>query len=297
MADPTADPTVDDDLTEEDQTAASAVEVDTDAPTDETEGEPAAVVEAEDDELVITLGDEPAPEHDAVEETPVIRQIRQKNRELVQALRNTEAELRRVKTAPVQAAEPEDPGPLPKISDFDFDEDKHQEAVSAWTAKKSAADARKAQRQEAEQEGQRQWLKRVAGYESAKKALKVPNFSDAEDNVLQALSVTQQGLLLKVKEPEKLVYALGMSPKRLQTLAAIADPIDFVYAVGELRQEMKVQPRKKPPVPERVPSRGGVTGYSAMDSTLEKLRADAEKTGDYTKVRAYKENLNAKKAA
>jgi hypothetical protein len=258
-----------------------------DAP--DTEGPP-----GDDDELVITLGEEqPEPEP---EETPVIRQMRQALKEAKRREREKDAILQQLQARPA-APEPQDPGPIPKIADFDFDDDKHAAAVSEWTAKKAAAELAKAQRQRQQQEQQEAWNKRVQAYEQAKTALKVPRFDDAEEAVKDNLSIAQQSLILKAKEPEKLIYVLGNNPKRLKALAAITDPVDFVYAVGELRQEMRVIPKKKPPVPERVPSRGGAAGYTTADNTLEKLRAEAEKTGDYSRVMAYKREAKAKSSA
>jgi FMN phosphatase YigB (HAD superfamily) len=256
-----------------------------DAP--DTEGPP-----GDDDELVITLGEEqPEPEP---EETPVIRQMRQALKEAKRREREKDAILQQLQARPA-APEPQDPGPIPKIADFDFDDDKHAAAVSEWTAKKAAAELAKAQRQRQQQEQQEAWNKRVQAYEQAKTALKVPRFDDAEEAVKDTLTIAQQSLILKAKEPEKLIYALGNNPKRLKALAAITDPVDFVYAVGELRQEMRVIPKKKPPVPERVPARGGAGGYTTADNSLEKLRAEAEKTGDYSRVLAYKRDMKAKK--
>jgi hypothetical protein len=256
-----------------------------DAP--DTEGPP-----GDDDELVITLGEEqPEPEP---EETPVIRQMRQALKEAKRREREKDAILQQLQARPA-APEPQDPGPIPKIADFDFDDDKHAAAVSEWTAKKAAAELVKAQRQQQQQQQQEAWNKRVQAYEQAKTALKVPRFDDAEEAVKDNLSIAQQSLILKAKEPEKLIYVLGNNPKRLKALAAITDPVDFVYAVGELRQEMRVIPKKKPPVPERVPARGGAGGYTTADNSLEKLRAEAEKTGDYSRVLAYKRDMKAKK--
>ena len=262
-----------------------------------TEGdEPAPSGESsDDDELVITLGDEPAPEPEP-EETPVIRQMRQALKEAKKREREKDALLAQIQARPA-AAEPEDPGPMPKISEFDFDEDKHSQAVEQWTAKKAAADLSRLKRQQQQEAAQAEWGKRVQAYEQAKTALKVPRFDDAEEAVKDTLTIAQQSLLLKAKDPEKLVYALGNNPKRLKALASITDPVDFVYAVGELRQEMKVIPKKKPPVPERVPARGGAAGYTTADNTLEKLRAEAERTGDFSKVFAYKSAQKAKKQA
>lgn len=276
-----------DEPTEPQEEAEEVAEADGEEPE-----EPAA--EEESEELVITLGDEAPPEVDPAEDTPVIRTMRQRLRELNRE--NAQLKAAKVQEVPAQPAV-QDPGPPPKIADYDYDDEKHAEAVASWAAKKAAAEAAKAEQAKQAKAEQDAWLNRVQGYEQAKKALKVPNFADAEDNVLQSLSVAQQGLLLKAKEPEKLVYVLGTNPKRLQALAQVKDPVDFVYAVAELKQEIKVQQRKKPPVPERVPNRGSAAGFSASSNQLEKLREEAARTGDFSKVVAYKASLKAAQKA
>ena len=56
---------------------------------------------------------------------------------------------------------------------------------------------------------------------------------------------------------------------------------------------MKVTNRKAAPPPEKtVRGNGAVSG--TVDSQLERLRAEAEKTGNYTKVNAYKMQLRNK---
>ena len=55
---------------------------------------------------------------------------------------------------------------------------------------------------------------------------------------------------------------------------------------------MKVVRGKAPPPEKRIS--GGVPGVSgALDDTLERLRAEAEKTGNYSKVMAYKRQMKA----
>jgi hypothetical protein len=56
---------------------------------------------------------------------------------------------------------------------------------------------------------------------------------------------------------------------------------------------LKVTNRKAAPPPEKtVQGTGRVTG--SVDSTLDRLRADAEKSGDYSKVFAYKQQKRNK---
>ena len=98
------------------------------------------------------------------------------------------------------------------------------------------------------------------------------------------------------ENPALVVYALGKNPKKAKELAAISDPVKFAFAVAKLETQLKVTPRKTAPVPERQ-IRGSAQLSGAVDSTLERLRAEADKTGDRTKVAAYLNAQRAKKAA
>ena len=101
-------------------------------------------------------------------------------------------------------------------------------------------------------------------------------------------NVTQQGIIVQgADNPALVVYALGKNPKKAKELASITDPVKFAIAVGKLETQLKVTNRKAPPPPEKT-LQGTGPKSGAVDSTLERLRADAEKTGDYTKVLQYK---------
>lgn len=273
--------------------AAVAVEGDGDTPADQV-AEPA-------DEVVITLGDEPADADEEDAKNPVIRDIRKAQRDAVRALRQAEREkaaladeVARLKGGGQQETAL---GPRPKLSDpaIDFDEDKLDSALTDWHAKKQADDARKAQQADQARKSQEAWDARRNTYETAKKALKVPDFEDAEDSVRESLSVVQQGVILNgCESPELMVYALGKNPKKAKELAAIADPVKFAFAVAKLETQLKVTPRKTAPAPESV-VRSGMPGAVAVGGAqLAKLQADAQRTGDYSEYFAAKRRLKPK---
>jgi hypothetical protein len=89
------------------------------------------------------------------------------------------------------------------------------------------------------------------------------------------------------------VYALGKNPKKAKELASITDPVKFAFAVAKLEAQLKVAPRKTPPPPEgAIRSTAPISG--TVDSNLDRLRSEAERTGDYSKVYRYKQQLKAK---
>lgn len=262
--------------------------------------------DTDDGETVITLGgDEPAEEAD--DEPPAegavnwVREVRKTNKALVRTVREKEAEIARLKGAGTTGGAPAQivVGAEPTFEGCEYDPDKFKAALTAWTKTKADADAQESARAAARTNEEKAWRTRVDAVEGAAAKLKV---RDPEGAVLAfegSFSVLQRGIIMGAPEDAAtsaaLRYALGMNPARAKALAAIADPIKFAMKLNDEIREMKVNTRKPAPVPERRVS-GNVAGAAAVDNTLNRLRAEAEKTGNHTKVIAYK-NAQRKKAA
>ena len=264
---------------------------------DEAEDEQAEPVEAEaeesetdDDGLVVSIdGESPAPEEAAPE---WVRDLRKQHREQKRRNRELEQELEQMRSQG-QRARPL--GPKPTLEVYDYDTDKYEAALANWFDRKRRHDAEQEAVQRQQQAITHQWEQKQQEYFRRKEALKARDFDDAEDVVKDILNVTQQGIIVKGAEnPEIVVYALGKNPKKAQELAQIDDPIDFAFAISKLEAKLKVATKKSAPPPEKtVKGQGRVSG--SVDSTLERLRAEAEKTGDYSKVLRYKKQLKANK--
>jgi hypothetical protein len=207
------------------------------------------------------------------------RELKQKVRELEQA----EA-ARRAAEAP----KVDDVGPEPDLADdgIDFDKDVFKQKWAAWNERKRKADETAAKQRAEQEAAQAAWNAKVSSYQAAKASLKVSDFDDAEHAVMSTMDVTQQAILLKLPKPELMVYAVGKNLAKLKELAAIKDPIDFAFAAAKLETQLKVQPRKAPPAPE-TKVRNTAGGAVAVDNTLSKLQAEADRTGDRSKVAAY----------
>lgn len=243
--------------------------------------------EDDDGPLVVSLGEEPEQPEDEKRAPDWLRDLRKSNREKDRRIRELESQLSAGRPA---EAQPIEVGKEPDVDDYEtWNEEgkaKFKKDYAEWNARSSAAAKQKADREAAEQQQREVWQRTQSAYDTAKAALKVEHFEDAEDAVKDALSQTQQGILLVAMEPKKaalMVYALGSAPKKLKELSAITDPIKFTVAVTKLESEMKVSKTKAAPAPERV-VRGNVAGAAAVDSQLERLRKEARQTGDYTKV-------------
>ena len=129
----------------------------------------------------------------------------------------------------------------------------------------------------------------MEGYTKARDTLKVRDFEDAEAVTGDALSNVQQGIIISgADNPALVVYALGKNPKRAKELAGITDPVQFAFAIAKLETQLKIQSKKTPPPPEKSVRGGSAPVSGAVDSTLERLRDEAARTGDMSKVIAYK---------
>jgi hypothetical protein len=249
---------------------------------DETEAEA-----EEEDGVVVTIGEEaPPPEEEETERAPEwVRDLRKQYRE--EKRRNKE--LQEQLAATTGATKVAELGQKPTLEAADYDTERYEKELAAWYDRKRKHDEAEAARQAEAETAEREWKQKLEGYQSAKATLKVRDYDDAEEVVQDAFTVTQQGMILQgADNPALLVYALGKNPKRAKELASIKDPVKFAFAVARLETQLKVTKRKASSKPEPTISGTGRPSGS-VDSTLERLRKDAEKTGDYSKVYAYKQ--------
>jgi len=244
------------------------------------------------DEVTVSIGDEAPPEEENPS-TAAFARMRIETRELRKKIRDYEAreQIAPAKPKPVV-------GPKPKLEDHDYDTDKYETALESWYKQKDAVESARRQQQQQADEHQRTWQSKLDGYAKAKTDLKVRDYEDAEATVQEALNVTQQGIVLQGAEnPALVVYALGKNPKKAKELAAITDPVKFAFAIAKLEAQLKVTSTRKPPAPERGIPVGNAPISGTTDSVLERLRVDAERTGDMTKVIAYRRQQRSKQAS
>ena len=246
--------------------------------------------EEESDEVVVSIGEEAPPAEEEQRAPEWVRELRKANREKERRIRELEAKLQ---TTTQTENKPVALGPKPKLEEFDYDADRFEQALDAWHERKRQHDLETEKVRQAEQQQQQAWQAKLEGYSKAKAELKVRDYEDAEAIAQEVFNVTQQGVILQgADNPALVIYALGKNPKKAADLAQINDPVKFAFAVAKLEKELKVTNRKAAPAPERViQGSGRVSG--AVDSTLERLRAEAEKTGNYTKVLQYKRQKQA----
>lgn len=243
-------------------------------------------VQQEEAEVVVTIGEEsPPPEENRAPDW--VRELRKSHRELQRKNRELEERLKTTEPKPVSL------GPKPTLNDFDYDADKFENALEDWYRKRDEVERVNAARRSEEEIQQKAWNDKLKSYEESKSVLRVNDYEDAESIAQEMLSVTQQGVLIAgCENPALVVYALGKNPKKAKELSQITDPVKFAFAVAKLESQLKVNRKTPPPVMKTVSGSGPVSG--SVDSTLERLREDALRTGDISKVLAYKKQKRAK---
>ena len=238
----------------------------------------------EPEEVVVSIGEEAPPPEEHTPAPEWVRELRKTNRELQRQNRELQSKLQ------VQPTEikPVAIGAKPKLEDHDYDADKYEEALTGWFERKRQADDVNAKQQAEVMNQQKAWQAKLDGYGKAKAELRVRDYEDAEAVAQEVFSITQQGVILQGAEnPALVVYALGKNPKKAKELAEVSDPVKFAFAVAKLEKELKVTNRRAAPAPERVVSGTGRSS-GAVDSTLERLREEAARTGNMTKVIQYR---------
>jgi hypothetical protein len=243
----------------------------------------------DDNEVIVSIGEEAPPPEEPAHAPEWVRELRKTNRELQRQNRELQTKLQTTTTE----TKPVVLGPKPKLEDHDYDADKFEEALANWFDRKRQADEANAKQEAEVMNQQKAWQAKLDGYGKAKAELRVKDFDDAEAVAQELFNVTQQGVMLQgADNPALVVYALGKNPKKAKELSDIKDPVKFAFAVAKLEKELKVTNRRAAPPPERIVSgTGRVSG--AVDSTLERLREEAARTGNMTKVVQYKAQKRA----
>jgi len=248
--------------------------------------EPVDEIKPEDpEEVVVSIGEEAPPSEEQTHAPEWVRELRKTNRELQRQNRELQNKLQTTQTE----TKPVVLGVKPKLEDHDYDADKFEAALADWFERKRKADEANA-RQEAEvMNQQKAWQAKLDGYGKAKAELRVKDFEDAEAVAQEVFNITQQGVMLQgADNPALVVYALGKNPKKAKELSEIKDPVKFAFAVAKLEKELKVTYRRAAPAPERIVTGTGRSS-GAVDSTLERLREEAARTGNMTKVIQYRQ--------
>lgn len=249
-----------------------------------------AVVGFDDDEgdVVIAFSDD-----EQEEEPELVKKLRDQIRERDRKL----AQFRRSPAAVDDDPEPQVAERPRSVADFDYDEDRFNAAVDDHIAAKeehSAWKLRQSDRESARNAAQAEQTKRV---EQQKNALGVADYDTRAASVKEALTDAQLAILINgADNPAQLIYALGRSQTRLSMLAGEESLARFAVMLGKMEKEIKVTKRTAP-APEQMVRGATATLTQSDDKYLAKLEKEADRTGDRSRVIAYRREQREKKQA
>jgi hypothetical protein len=278
-------------MADSDEALLDDFEVETDVETEEIEEElelePEAEAEdeSEDDELVVTIGEDSPPPEETTPAPDWVRDLRKQYREEKKRSKELEKKLETLTKGDEKKATTLPQKPTLELADYDTEQ--YENMLTDWYEKKRKYETEQQAVQQREQEAQQEWQGKLDSYEDAKSKLKVRDFEDAEELVTEQFTTIQQGMILAgADNPALVVYALGKNPKKAAELASIQDPVKFAFTLAKMETQLKTSKRSAPPPERTVTGTGTLSG--SVDRTLDRLREEAAKTGDFTKVVAYK---------
>jgi hypothetical protein len=240
----------------------------------------------DDDQERVTFEDE--ADADQPDDNSVVRTMRQQLRDKDKRIRELEKT-----SAPAKI----DIGDKPTMESCGFDEDEFESQLDAWKERKSAADRQEQSQVEQDREINEAWQQDLSTFEQKKGALAFEDRDDAIDTVAASLDLVQQAVIVKAANNAALFYyALSKSPGKLEELRKIKDPVKMAAAVARMEGAVKVVKGRKAPDPDR-PLRGSAQMPGGADKLRDKLEAEADRTGDRTKLQRYDREQRAKNEA
>ncbi len=228
------------------------------------------------DELSIEIEGE-----DAQDEPPLVKQLRNEIRERDRRLSAYE------KPKQIEV------GPKPTLEGCDYDEERFDAEYEAWQDRKRQAQALESEAGERAAAANQQFEKARARYHASAMAKKL-DIEEAEKKVADKLGPEMLGMMVMYSTaPENIVAALGKYPAKLDQIAAEPDPLRKIRLIWELEGKVTVN-RKKPPNPEaETIQRGAAPISGGSNKILEKLEKEADRTGDRSKLIAYRAQQRA----
>jgi len=247
-------------------------------------------------DLVVSFGDEETPpQDDENKEAPEwVKQLRKDSKENAKKNKALQKELDELRGAD-KKPETLTLGDKPTLENSDYDEEVFQTKMDDYYDRKNNIAKQEVAQEEQVKVRQHEAKKIYENYAEKKESLKVKDYDNAEENVLEALSPELQNIiLLTALDPAKVVYALGTNEAKLKELSTIKDPIKFAATVARMETTLKTSNRKKAPAPEKkVEAGSGSKGTN--DATLDRLKDEAYKSGNFSKYTAYKKQIKRNK--
>jgi len=217
---------------------------------------------------------------------PWVKDLRKRQAQLAKENRQLKEELYNLKK-PQQSNEL---GPKPTLESCQFDSDVLADELEKWVSKKVELDAQAARQQAQQNAAVEAWNKKQNDYFAIKKEFvkEASDFENAEQNVIDILPEALRSDLIDLADNAvEVVYQIGNDIDLLEKLAGM-NRTQFAHALGKLGGGKRTASRAQGPAPrpEQMAAKGGTP--KTVNATLAQLRAEAERTGNYSKVIEYK---------
>lgn len=261
---------------------------------DEEEGqaEEEIVLELEDDDFA------EKPDDDAT--VKKLRKIARDAQRDTMAARRDAAEARKA-----NAPKPVDVGPEPVWEDnentWEWSGTRFAQAHHEWKERKREAEQQANQQTEAQRAQSQEFERARTAHmqRAAKLSISADTFAALEKNVSDAIGSEMLGAaLILAKDSARLVAAIGGKPELLAKLADEPNPLVKLKMLRDWEEKI-VTRRNAPPPPEAPTIQRGSASLARPNAgkELDKLEKEAERTGDRTKIIAFKREQKAKEAA
>lgn len=238
-----------------------------------------------------TQAETPSAEMEGLKAPEWVRQLRKEHKELKRKNAEYERQLQtQAPSVPVVMREPQLSDP-----DIDYDTDIFKQKMLNYLKSQEEVQRAELQKKQQQENAAKEWAAKIESFNQGKKTLGVPldEVNYAQDIVESLLDEQQQGVILHVtNNPAKVVYELGRNTAKLKELQAIKDPLKLAAELAKVELSASAPQRKPATQPEK--RVGGSGNVASVDAQLEALRAEAAKTGDMSKVFAYKAQLRKK---
>jgi hypothetical protein len=265
-------------ITEEVEEVGSEVEESSKDESDETTEE----------EEIITIGDD-SPTSEEEQAPQWVKDLRKQNREQNKENR----ELRQKVQELSGAASTVELGTEPTLENCDHEPEVFKQRLSDWLEKKRQIEDKQRVESERLKKEHEDWNTTLESHNQKVSELKVKGANEAAAIAEDSLSEVQQSIIKHgADNSAKVMVALGNNPEMLKTIADIKDNVKFTIAIGKLETKLKTTKRAATKPESTVKGSAPISGGS--DKHLEKLEKEADKTGNRSKVVAYKRELKKK---
>jgi len=265
-------------LQEEEEVIESEDQIVEEEAASEPESEEEVVEESEEEEEVITFdGESLTPSED--EENENFIQLRNANREKAKRIKELEKQMEYAAPPQRQVVSKK-----PTLADYEYDEEKFQEANEQYLKQELEKEYQQRQAQE-------EFNKTAARYQKSIESLKAKNFKEAEAHVAEVLDIDQQNLILKYAEnPALAVAVIGNNKAISQELSSINDPIKFAMKLQDI-QKRSGTTKKKRVAPKPTKKVGSNSGSLKGNSNKQLERLIESSTGDMNAALAARRKL------